>query len=163
MQVNDITINGNLVFDPDFSGGNGKTSRVRFRIAHTPRKFDSAQGKWADGDTTFIDVVCWRSLAENVIASVGKGSSVIVTGRLVSRTVEVAVDRSDPQSATRKVTFYEIDASSIGLSLSRGAARHFAVKGEGAVRQEERALAEVTAIVDGQVLSAPHASEPSVA
>jgi single-strand DNA-binding protein len=163
VQVNEITMNGNLVFDPDFSGGNGKTSRVRFRLAHTPRKFDSAQGKWADGETTFIDVVAWRALAENVVASLGKGSSVIVTGRLHSRTVEVALDRSDPQSATRKVTFYEIDATSIGLNLSRGAARHVSVKGEGAVRQEEHALAEVTAIVDGRTLSEPHAPEPSVA
>jgi single-strand DNA-binding protein len=163
MQINDITMSGNLVFDPDFTGGNDKTSRVKFRLANTPRRFDSTLGRWADGETTFIDVVCWRSLADNVIASVAKGSSVIVTGHLRSRSVQVAADRNDPESAKRNITFYEIEATSVGLNLARGPARHHGVKGPGAARQEERALAEVTAIVDGQSYSSSLPQESSVA
>ncbi len=148
MALNDITITGNLVYDPEFSGGNGKKSRAKFRIASTPRHRDP-DGTWVDGDTTFLDVVCFASLAENVVQSLGRGSPVIVNGRLQTRTVERAVESEGrPTGETRKVTYTTIVAASVGPDLTRVAIQIRTDKGAGAVRQEEAALAEVADVME---------------
>ena len=49
--------------------GNGTVSA--FRLACTPRV--RTKGEWADGNTTWIEVSCFRLLAEHVAASVRKG------------------------------------------------------------------------------------------
>ena len=146
MSINDVVMSGNLVYDPKFSGGNGKVSRASFRIANTNRRKD-AEGNWIDGDTLFIDVVCWRSLAEHVVESIGKGTSVVVTGRLKSRVVEPPGAASD--SATpRWITYYEIEAASVGVNLARVATTIRTDKGPGAARQEDAALAEVADVME---------------
>ncbi len=149
MALNDITITGNLVYDPEFSGGNGKKSRAKFRIASTPRHRDS-DGNWANGDTTFLDVVCFDSLAENVVQSLGRGSPVIVNGRLQTRTVERVVESAEghPTSETRKVTYTTIVAAAVGPDLTRVATQVSTGKGAGAVRQEDAALAEVADVME---------------
>jgi Single-stranded DNA-binding protein len=146
MSINDVVMSGNLVYDPKFSGGNGKVSRASFRMANTNRRKD-AEGNWIDGDTLFIDVVCWRSLAEHVVESIGKGTSVVVTGRLKSRVVESPGAASD--SATpRWITYYEIEAASVGVNLARVATTIRTDKGPGAARQEDAALAEVADVME---------------
>lgn len=103
-----ITVVGNLVRDPelkDFSGG----KLAKIRIASTERVQDPA-GSWKDGETAFYDVVCWRTLAENVSKSLSKGSKVIVHGKLKYR----EFDRKDGT----KGNAFEIDATEIGQSLS---------------------------------------------
>jgi hypothetical protein len=158
MNLNDIVISGNAVYDPKFSGGNGKTSRASLRIASTDRRRD-AQGNWVDGDTLFIDVVCWRTLAEHVVQSVGKGTPVIVTGKLRSRAVEVAQEGTDggprPDGPPRWVTYYEIDASTVSVNLARVATQPRSTKGPGALRQEEAALAEVAEVMERNAESTP--------
>lgn len=152
MATNDITLTGNLVFDPKFSGGNGKTSRTSMRIASTARQRGS-DGTWVDGDTTFIDVICFGSLAENVVQSLGRGSPVLVTGRLRTRTVELPVESETgaPTGQTRKVTFTDILATAIGPDLTRCATQVRTAKGAGAQRQEEAALAEVAEVMTGMI------------
>jgi single-strand DNA-binding protein len=151
MNINEITMNGNVVFDPRFSGGNGKKSRTLIRIAHTQRRRES-DGTWVDGDTTFIDVICWGLLAENVVESVSKGSPVIVSGRLRSRTVETVETSLGADSNTansgRTTTYFEIIASAVGPDLSRGATQFRSAKSAGAARQEERALQEVADVME---------------
>jgi len=149
MALNDITITGNLVYDPEFSGGNGRKSRAKFRIASTPRHREP-DGTWADGDTTFLDVVCFDSLAENVVQSLGRGSAVIVNGRLQTRTVERPVESAEgrPTGETRKVTYTTIIAASVGPDLARVATQVRTGKGAGAVRQEDAALAEVADVME---------------
>ena len=58
--------------------GNGTVSA--FRLACTPRV--RTKGEWSDGNTTWIEVSCFRLLAEHVAASVRKGDPVVVVGRL---------------------------------------------------------------------------------
>lgn len=141
MSINDTTMTGNIVFDPRYSGGNGKKSRTSFRIASTSRHREM-NGTWVDGDTTFMDVVCFGTLAEHVVESLGKGSPVIVTGRLQSRTVE-------PEGSDgRKTTYYEIVAAAVGPDLSRVAVEVRSIKGSGASRQEDRAMAEVADVME---------------
>lgn len=134
--MNEITITGNLVNSPILRKIG--TQRVtNFRLAHNHSYREAATGDWIDAGTTFIDVSCWRSLAENVSESIGKGSAVIVTGRLKSkeRTYEV-------EGREEKRTYFEIEATAIGPDLSRGATLAVDVKRESVVRQEDAAIAE---------------------
>jgi single-strand DNA-binding protein len=41
--------------------------------------------QWRNGELAFFTVVVWRQQAEHVAASLGKGSRVVVVGRLVQR------------------------------------------------------------------------------
>ena len=114
MQEPVITVSGNV-------GGTPRTRVVAngsvvtdFRIANTPRDVDKATGQWSDGQTVWFGVSCWRSLAENVAASVKTGDRVTVTGRLRAHTwrTEQGEERSS----------LEIKAQTIGFDLSRGKA-----------------------------------------
>ena len=104
-----ITVIGNLVKDPEKKDlGSGKVL-AKLRVASTER-FQDSDGTWKDGDTAFYDVVCWRTLAENVSSNLSKGNKVIVHGKLKYR----EFDRKD---GTRGNAF-EIDATDVGQSLS---------------------------------------------
>ena len=140
--MNEITITGNLVNDPILRTVSTQVV-AKFRIAHNHRYRDQQSGEWTDGGTTYIDVSCWRSLAENVGFSLGKGSAVIVTGRLRSkeRTLEVA-------GSSEKRTFYEIEATTVGPVLSRGATQAVDLKREAAERQEQHAVDGALAALD---------------
>lgn len=147
--MNEITISGNLANNPSVRTLSTQAF-AKFRLAHNHRYRDQQSGEWTDGGTTFIDVTCWRSLAENVERSLGKGSAVIVTGRLRGKEREV-----DVAGSTEKRTFYEIEATAIGPDLSRGATQAVDVKRESVERQEQRA-------VDGALVAMdPWAPQPA--
>jgi len=55
---------------------------AKFRIASSERRRPSSGDEWVDGDSLFVQVTCWRQLAENVVASLGVGDPVMVRGRL---------------------------------------------------------------------------------
>ncbi|NCT91704.1 single-stranded DNA-binding protein [Cellulomonas sp. APG4] len=105
-----------------------------FRVATTPRWYDTKQGAWADGRTEWFTVKAFREAAFNIAASIHKGQPVIVHGRL--RTEEW-VGENGPRTAS------VIDASAVGHDLMRGTAkfarRIHAGDGEGSVEREERA------------------------
>lgn len=158
MSINDIVMTGNLVYDPRFSGGNGKKSRASFRIANTQR-YRESDGSWVDGETTFMDVVCWGFMAENVVESLGKGNPVIVVGHLRIRQVDApavpgAEEPVGAPSAPRKVSYTEIVATAVGPNLARVATRIHLVKGPGAARQEESGLAEISQVMQSGPLVA---------
>ena len=83
-----LTVVGRLATDVDGRRLTSGTTVANFRIASTERRFDQTGGGWGDGDTLFIDVRCWRGLAENAIASLKKGDPVVVTGRVFTRDYE---------------------------------------------------------------------------
>jgi single-strand DNA-binding protein len=82
-------------------------------VASTARRFDKEEGQWIDGDSLYLKVNCWRALADNVDRSVVQGDPVIITGRLYTRTYEADGQRRSS---------YELEASAVGLDLSRGVA-----------------------------------------
>lgn len=138
--MNEITITGNLVNAPVLRIYG--TQRVtKFRLAHNHSYRDAGTGDWVDGDTTYIDVSCWRNLAVNVSESIGKGSAVIVTGRLKSKERSYEVDGRE-----EKRTFFEIEAQAVGPDLTRGATQAVDVKREAVERQEGVAIAEALAV-----------------
>ena len=112
-----ITVIGNLTNDPELRftpvsrefGKTDGTPVANFTIASTPRTFDSASNEWTDGDTLFLRASAWREMAGNVAASLSKGSRVIVTGRLKSRSYETREGE--------KRTVIELEVDEIGASL----------------------------------------------
>jgi single-strand DNA-binding protein len=109
-----VTVHGNLVADPIQRSTASGAAVVGIRIASSGRRFDKPSGEFRDGDTMFIGVSCWRALGGHVLASLRKGDSVVVLGRLLFRSYD------DKQGNRR--TVHEIDAIAVGPDLSRCAA-----------------------------------------
>jgi single-strand DNA-binding protein len=108
-----VTIVGNVLTAPEWRRTTVTgTFVVSFKVASNSRRYDREHGKWVDGDSLRVRVVCWRRLGENVSLSVQLGDPVVVHGRLYSR------DWTDDQGNRR--TSYELDAVSVGHDLSRG-------------------------------------------
>ena len=110
-----VNVAGYVATDPKFKKVAGDISSAKLRVAYTARRRDRDTGEWSDGPTSFVNVQCWRTLADNVKVSVHKGEPVLITGRLQIRRFE------DPEGATR--TAVEIEAMSIGHDLTRGVAQ----------------------------------------
>jgi single-strand DNA-binding protein len=87
--------------------GNGTVAA--FRLACTPRI--KTKAGWSDGNTTWIEVVCFRTLAQHVDQSVRKGDPVLVVGRLRTNVWE-----KDGQTHEKLV----LEADMVGHDLNRG-------------------------------------------
>lgn len=110
-----VTVVGNTVDTPRHVVTASGVHVANLRLASTSRKFDRELGTWRDADKLFISVSCWRSLADNVAASVGKGEPLVVTGRLRMR----SYTGKDGQKRVAP----EIEAQAVGHNLARGVAR----------------------------------------
>jgi len=107
-----ITAIGNLGADPRTRVLASGAVVTDFRIASTPRKQDRATSAWADGETIWFTVSCWKAMAEHCAASLHKGDRVVVTGRLSASTW--TTEDGDKRSGL------EIKADAVGFDLSRG-------------------------------------------
>ena len=115
MQEIHTSLAGNVAGEPRVTQVGDGITRAVLRVAVTPRLMDREGGGWRDGPPSFVNVVCWRALAENVAASVHKGEPVVVTGRLRVAAYTAADDRRR-QSV-------EIHATAVGHDLARGRSR----------------------------------------
>lgn len=106
-----ITLVGTAVQDVRTSITRTGTQVSSFRMACNSRRFDKASNSWVDGDTTYMTVNCWRSLADSVAESVHRGDPLLVTGRLKIR---------EWSTADKSGLSVEVEASSVGHDLSRG-------------------------------------------
>jgi single-strand DNA-binding protein len=118
-----ITVQGNLVDDPELRFTPAGHAVAKFRIASTPRTFDKSANEWRDGDTLFLTVSAWRRLAENVTETLKRGDRAIVVGALKQRSYE------DREGVKR--TVYELDAEDVAASLKNATAA-VAKNGKGA-------------------------------
>jgi len=82
--LNRIVLIGRLVADPQLRYTQSGVGVTNFRIA-VDRPFTNQQG---ERETDFIDIVCWRKLAETVANHLTKGRLVAVDGRLQIRQYE---------------------------------------------------------------------------
>jgi len=105
------TIIGNVTRDPEVKFGSSGKAYMRLGVAVSKRQ--QVDGVWQDGPTSFFDVTAFGNLAENVAASVTKGTRITATGRLEQRSYEV-----DGQ----KRSSVELIADEIGVALSRATA-----------------------------------------
>jgi single-strand DNA-binding protein len=85
MADNTVTVIGNITRDPELRFTNAGQGIATLGIA-VNRRFQR-NGQWEE-NTSFFNVTCWGQLGENVAQSLGKGSRVIVTGRLEQRSWE---------------------------------------------------------------------------
>ena len=110
-----ITVVGNAVTAPDAGRTGGGVPRASFRVASSARRYDRESGTWVSGDSVYLQVTCWRGLAENVAAHIRKGSPVVVQGKLRTRTVV----RTNDDGEERRRTYTELEAVAVGLDLAR--------------------------------------------
>ena len=140
--MNELSITGNVVTEPRLISTARGDVRASFRLAYNHRYYNRSTAEWVESGTTYLDVTCWRQMAEHIMQSVVKGQPVIVVGTLHVRQVASNVDPNQTR------TFVEVEAKAIGPDLSRGVARFERVKSPGVVEQETRALAEVEASLE---------------
>ena len=79
--LNSVNIMGNLTRDPELRKA-GEVSMCSFTVA-VDRDFTSRES--GERETDFIDCVAWRKDAEFLCKYFKKGSPIVVTGRLRSR------------------------------------------------------------------------------
>src|SRR5258708_20166462 len=106
--TNSLTISGNMTRDPEMRYTPSGVSKVSFGVA-VNRSWRNQQTQEWEEQTSFFNVVAWRQLAENVGASLSKGSRVVVSGRLEQRSWET--DQGDKRSIV------EIVADDVAPSL----------------------------------------------
>jgi single-strand DNA-binding protein len=138
--INDaqIVLAGFVASAPSFRRTTRGTSTASLRVAYTPRHINRDTGEWADGETSFVTVLCWRTLADNVAMCLRKGEPVLVKGRLRVRPFQ------DKEGASRLAV--EVDAQSVGHDLTRGVA-HFS--------RTHRAAGETAAEAAGERAALP--------
>jgi len=133
-----ITVVGWAAGTPREVVGGDRTPYTSFRLATTPRYFDSRAGAWKDGRTDWFTVKAYRDVAFNVAASVRKGDPLVVHGRM-------STDEWETEQGTR--TSLVLEAVALGHDLSRGTAR-FARTVRAATAQPEE-TDEVADLADG--------------
>jgi single-strand DNA-binding protein len=146
--INDaqIVLAGFVASAPSFRRTTRGTSTASLRVAYTPRHINRDTGEWADGETSFVTVLCWRTLADNVAMCLRKGEPVLVKGRLRVRPFQ------DKQGASRIAV--EVDAQSVGHDLTRGVA-HFS-RTHRAAGETAAETAEAQAVLSGSPTDADH-------
>ncbi len=111
-----ITIVGNLTGDPELRFTPSGAAVANFTVASTPRTFDRQTNEWKDAETLFMRCSVWREAAENVAESLQRGTRVVVTGRLVSRSW-------DDKETGQKRSVMEMQVDEVGPSLRYATAK----------------------------------------
>lgn len=104
-----ITVVGNIVADPELRFTPAGAAVANFRVASTPRRYNSQTNQWEDGEAMFLTCNVWRQAAENVAETLTKGMRIIVTGRLKQRSFQTREGENR--------TVFEIDVDEVGPSL----------------------------------------------
>lgn len=126
-----ITIVGNLTADPELRFTPSGAAVANFTVASTPRTFNKQTNEWDDGETLFLRCSIWREAAENVAESLHRGTRVIVTGHLKSRSYET--------KEGEKRTSMELDVQEVGPSLRYASAKVVkAERGDARSQQQQR-------------------------
>jgi single-strand DNA-binding protein len=86
-QDNTVSVVGNLTREPELRFTPSGQATATFGVA-VNRTWTDRQSQERRESTSFFDVVCWGSLAENAATSLARGTRVVVTGRLDQRSWE---------------------------------------------------------------------------
>jgi single-strand DNA-binding protein len=109
-----VNLIGNITRDPELRFTPNGQAVATFGLA-VSRRWQNRQTQAWEESTSFFDVVCWGSLAENVSDSLPKGARVLVTGRLDQRSWET----QDGEKRSK----IEVVADEVGPSLRWALAR----------------------------------------
>jgi single-strand DNA-binding protein len=132
-----VSIVGYVASEPSYVkvGRNG-IPKLTMRVAWTTRHRDTVSGQWIDGNTSFVSVICWRRLADNLSTSLRKGDPVVLRGRLDVRSF---LGRDG-----QRHTSVDVEANTLGHDLNRGVARFQRIaadRSNGVPQSEEVAMA----------------------
>ncbi len=105
---NILTIVGTLGKDPELRYTTGGRGVCSFSVATNRRWMNKQTNEWNE-ETTWVNVVVWAELGENVAASLNKGNRVIVNGRLSTRSYD------DREGNKKYIT--ELIADNVGAEL----------------------------------------------
>ena len=109
----DITLSGaRLTAKPDLVilPNSGAVALKDARVAINRRYQDKQTGEWKDAGVTFLSLVAYGRLAEEIEATMDKGDMVIGKGTLEQRDYET--------KDGEKRSVYEVRLTSLGLDLS---------------------------------------------
>lgn len=106
MMNNSVTLVGNLTRDPELKYTATGTALVNTGLAWNRRY--QKDGEWQE-EVSFFNLTIWGEMGENVAASLGKGSRVIVFGSLQQRSWET--DEGEKRSVI------DVKVDSIGPDL----------------------------------------------
>jgi single-strand DNA-binding protein len=82
MPLPTTTTTGRLVADPKLRYSPSGVAVVNLTVASNDRR-RADDGTWSDGETTFLDVVAFKQLAEAIVeAGLSKGDAVFAMGKL---------------------------------------------------------------------------------
>ncbi len=85
-ESNYVTFIGNLTDDPELRYTQAGAAVVTLRLASN-RRWNDRDGAQQE-ETTYLNVNCWRDLAENVAKTLHKGDRAVAIGRLRVRSYE---------------------------------------------------------------------------
>lgn len=117
-----VTLEGRVVADPELRFSPTGVAVGKFRMVCSSRKKNEQSGEWEDDKTLWMQVTCFKRLAENLVESVEKGDLILVTGRL--QTDEWTTDQGEKRSQVVCL------ADAIGPSLQFRTVPHGAGKAE---------------------------------
>ena len=104
-----ITITGALGADPESRVSQAGKAWVTFSVASAPRVKNRDTGDWEDGETIWFNCRAYGDVADNIAASLAKGTRVIVQGRLSQRAY------TDKQGNPR--TSLDLEVEEVGPTL----------------------------------------------
>lgn len=149
-----ISVVGTVATVPKLLNAANKAAFCTFRVASNDRRFDREKGAWIDGETTWMSVNAFRSLAEHAHESFSIGDRVIINGKLRVKRWE---------SEDRKGVSVELDADGLGHDLRWGVSKFTkrtvsggATEGEAATQAEPSSEANTNA--ENNVWLAPGSS-----
>jgi len=108
IDVNNVTIVGNLTRDPELRFTPNGTPVAGFGIAVNKRYQNKSTGEW-ESEADFFNVSVWFKLAENCAESLSKGDRVLISGR-------ISQDSWDDKDGQKRST-YRIVANIVAPSL----------------------------------------------
>src|SRR2546430_1502101 len=104
-----LTVAGRLISDPVARTVSTGDKVCNFRMVAQERRLNRESQEWVDGDKLYVNVKCWRKLADNVTGSLFKGDQVLVHGRLYLNQYETA--NGEPRQSI------DLDARAVGPDL----------------------------------------------
>jgi len=105
-----VTMEGRVTADPELRFAPSGVAVGSFRLAANSRK-KTESGEWVDDKVLFMDVVCFKQLAENVAESCRKGDLVTATGSLQT-------DQWEDTQTGEKRSKVQMVANSVAISLT---------------------------------------------
>jgi single-strand DNA-binding protein len=140
MNLAPVTVVGNITSDPELMFLPSGVAKCSFSVAVNHIWYDEAKEK--QEKTSFINVIAWRYLAENLARSAEKGIGVMVLGRLEQRSwddKETGQKRSTTEIVAEEIGILTRSIESIERRKSQGAGGEKS-SGAAAPRQPRRAV-----------------------